>query len=437
MKLIINFISKLGVDTVSRLIGFLTLPVITRALGPEGYGLYTYVFVILSYFGFFIDFGYLNYGTNKLCESSNQQNVVGQIISLQILTAFFSYMVLFVAGYFIFDFGKYILLLIFSFTFLTQTISIRYFYLARNKLYYNSISELAGQLVYAALVFTVFISMPSVTTLIVLSLIQASVTGIFLFVPFIRKNNLKIDLHIKTNLKTLKEAYKLGIASKAEGITSSFIILSIGIFLNEHSVGLYNASYKIYLILLTVVQGLSYTMMPMLLQNVKSSGRKNVKRISLIFYLYLIAGLLLFAVTFIFSSKIISVMFGPQFIESADLLKNFSLTILIWPVLMFMGLVILAYNRYNYLLITSLSSTILSIAFSLILINVLGVSGAAIVLTAVAAGTILVSIYFLKRISREENFHLYEIFSVKNAAEEIKFLIQIKSSRHRKQAEFS
>lgn len=57
MKLIINFISKIGVDSVSRLIGFLTLPIITRALGPEGYGLYSYLFVILSYFGFFVDFG--------------------------------------------------------------------------------------------------------------------------------------------------------------------------------------------------------------------------------------------------------------------------------------------------------------------------------------------------------------------------------------------
>lgn len=436
MKLIINFISKLGVDTVSRVIGFLTLPIITRALGPEGYGLYTYLFVVLSYFGFFIDFGYLNYGTNKLCENKNQSGVVGQIISLQLLTAIFSYIVLVIAGYFIFDFDKYILILIFSFTFLTQTFSIRYFYLAKNRLYYNSISELAGQLVYAGLVFTVFISMPSVTTLIILSLIQASVTGCFLFIPFIRKNQFKIDLNLKPNLRTLKEAYKLGIASKAEGITSSFIILSIGIFLNEHSVGLYNASYKIYLILLTIVQGLSYTMMPMLLQNVKSAN-KNARRISLIFYLYLFAGIILFFIAFYFASNIISIMFGPQFAESVEILKNFSITILVWPLLMFMGLVILAYNKYNYLLITSLFSTVLSVAFSIIFINALGVNGAALVLSAVAAGTIAVSIYFLKKISVEENFRLQEIFSLKNAAAELKFLIQMKSSRHGKQAEFS
>lgn len=179
MKLIINFLSKLGVDSVSRIIGFVTLPVITRALGPEGYGLYSYLIVILSYFGFFLDFGYLNYGTNKLCEKIDSRIVIGKIISLQLLTVMFSYLVLIIAGYLIFDFNKYILLLIFSFSFIAQIFSIRYYYLACNKLYYNSISELAGQLVYVGAIFFIFIKFPSVLTLIILSVIQTVVTSYF------------------------------------------------------------------------------------------------------------------------------------------------------------------------------------------------------------------------------------------------------------------
>ena len=112
MRLIINFFSKLGVDSFSRLIGFITLPVITRALGPEGYGQFSYLFVILSYFGFFIDFGYLNYGTNKLCDKENSSQVVGNIISLQLLTLILSFFTLVIIAYFFLDFSKYILLII-------------------------------------------------------------------------------------------------------------------------------------------------------------------------------------------------------------------------------------------------------------------------------------------------------------------------------------
>ncbi|MEP7145388.1 MAG: oligosaccharide flippase family protein [bacterium] len=421
MKLIINFISKLGVDSIARVIGFLTLPIITRALGPEGYGLYTYLFIVLSYFGFFIDFGYLNYGTNKLCENTDSNIVIGKIMSLQILTLIFSYTVLFIAGYFLFDYDKYIYIIIFSVTYITQIFSIKYYYLANNKLYYNSLSELAGQLIYAGLIFFVFVNYPTVYVLIVFSVIQTCFTAAFLFIPFINNHSIKIDLNIKTNLKTLREAYKLGLAAKAEGITSSFILLSTGIFLNKEAVGLYNASNKIYLILLTVFQSMSYALMPMLLNSIKKKNR--IEKISLIFYSYVITGLILFLLTFFFSDKIILIVFGNQFVNSVPVLKCFSITILIWPIVMFLGLIILAFNKYNYILIISVTSLILSVVFSLFLINLFGIIGGGLVLPVVAAGTIAVSLLLLHRITVAENYNMKDFFSLKNAFRELKVII--------------
>jgi len=427
LKLIINFISKLGVDSVSRLIGFITLPIITRALGPEGYGQFSYLFIILSYFGFFIDFGYLSYGTNKLCEKVDSKIVIGKIISLQILTSIISIILLLTVSYFFLELSKYILLIIFSITFISQIFSIRYFYLAANKLYYNSISELAGQLVYISLIFLVFVNNASVLTLIILTVIQSLVTTLFLFLPYIRKNRIHISLNLKENSKTLKDAYKLGLSSKAEAITASFIILCLGFFLNEESVGIYNASYKIYLVLLTVVQGVSYTLMPVLLKNLKKSDANKLSKISFIFYIYLSIGIVLFLVSYFFSDKIISVMFGEKFFESAYILKNLSFTILIWPVVMFMGLIILAFNRYNYILLTSVSSALFSVIFSLTFIKLFGVNGAGFVLTFVAAGTIIVSIYFLRKIATEENFKTSSLFSVASAISEFKNILNKKS----------
>lgn len=424
MKLVINFISKLGVDSVSKLIGFLTLPLITRALGPDGYGKFTYLFVILSYFGFFIDFGYLSYGTNKLCEKTDSKVVIGKIISLQLLTAIFSYIILIIVAYFFLETGKYILLLFFSSIFFSQIFSIRYYYLAGNKLYYNSISELAGQLIYAALIFTVFINHQSVFTLIIVSIVQAYVTAMFLFLPYIRKNKIELDLSPGKNLKTLKDAYKLGIASKAEAITASFIILCAGFFLNEESVGLYNASFKIYLILLTVVQGVSYSLMPLLLRNVKKSEGNNFNKISIIFYIYILIGIVLSLITFFFSEQIISVMFGEKFSGSVGILRNFSFTILLWPLVMFMSLVTLAFNKYNYILFTSVSSSIISVILSLLLIRNYGISGAGFVLPFVAGGTILINLFFLKKIAAEENFRLYSLFSFVTALNELKILFK-------------
>lgn len=411
-------------DSVSRLVGFLTLPIITRALGPEGYGLFSYLFVVVSYFGFFIDFGYLSYGTNKLCEKTDSRIVIGKIISLQLLTLIITYSVLIIAGYFIFDFDKYILILIFSVTFISQVFAIRYYYLANNKLYYNSLSEFAGQLIYAGLIFLVFTQYHSVTVLIIFSVIQTIITSVFLFIPYIKKNSIKINLNLKTNLKTLQEAYKLGLSSKAEGITSSFIILCTGIFLNEESVGLYNASNKIYLILLTIVQSMSYALMPVLLNCIKDKNK--LKKICLIFYSYMGIGVILSFTTLLFSENIILTLFGDKFMNSIPVLKCFSITILIWPIVMFLGLILLAFNKYNYLLIVSVSSLILSVVFSLTLINLFGITGAGMVLPFVALGTIAVSFILLNRITVTEGIELKSLFSPGNAISELQNILKRK-----------
>ena len=247
-----------------------------------------------------------------------------------------------------------------------------------------------------------------------------------MFVPYIKKNHIRINLSIRENLHTLKEAYKLGLANKAEGITSSFIIFCTGIFLTEQAVGLYNASNKIYLILLTVVQGVSYTFMPVLLRYAKKPEVSSVRKISLIFYVYVIIGILLSVFTFIFADTIISIMFGEKFADSVIILKYFSITILLWPAVMFCSLIILAYNRYNYILITSVTSMILSVIFSLILINLYGVNGTGLVLPFVAVGTLIVSILFLRKISHDEHFRTMDLFSVRLAFTELSNLINRK-----------
>ena len=80
--------------------------------------------------------------------------------------------------------------------------------------------------------------------------------------------------------------------------------------------GYYNASNKIYLILLTVVQGLSYTLMPVLLKSVKKLTKEILTKLSLIFYLYLFTGIILSLLTYFLSDMITSIMFGKQFAES-------------------------------------------------------------------------------------------------------------------------
>ena len=140
--------------------------------------------------------------------------------------------------------------------------------------------------------------------------------------------------------------------------------------------------------------------------------------------MYLFTGIILSLLTYFFSDTIISVMFGEKFSESAMILKLFSITILLWPMVMFSGLVILAFNRYNYILIISVTSMVLSLIFSLIFINLFGITGTGMVLPFVAVGTIIISYVYLSKISKDENFRLNEIFYPANFAAGIKEMLR-------------
>lgn len=387
MKFILNFMSKLGADAAARAIGFLTVPFITRSLGPEGYGEYTYLFVMTSYIGFFIDFGYLNYGTNRIAEDGDAPGTAGKIISLQILSALITYIVFVSAGFLFLSREVFINTALFSLMFIAQIISVRYIYLSAGRLYYNSLSELIGQLVYAALVFTLFSFSPNVRTLILIALIQAFVTGFMLFVPFAGKIRLKISLDPSHCLATLREAYKIGLATKAEAVTATFVTLCTGLFLTQEAVGHYGASNKVYLILLAVIQGLSYAMMPHMLKSAKLGQGTFTSELGAMFYVFLFAGIVCGGAAILFSVPAVKILFGAEFAESAMVLKWFGVTVMIWPVVMFESLILLANNRQGSLLSLSLVSMVSAIAFSFLLISLFGLTGSALVMPAVAVVT--------------------------------------------------
>jgi O-antigen/teichoic acid export membrane protein len=166
--------------------------------------------------------------------------------------------------------------------------------------------------------------------------------------------------------------------------------------------------------------------MPVLLRNAKKPDIQNIKKISLIFYMYIIIGIILSLGTFVFADRIILILFGDKFSESVFILKSFSLTILLWPLCMFSSLVLLAYNKYNYILIISVTSMIQSILFSIFLINLFGVNGTGFILPAVAIGTIIISYTYLKKISVSENFNVNDLYSFRLAVSEFKSVLSKK-----------
>ncbi|MBL7127353.1 MAG: oligosaccharide flippase family protein [Ignavibacteria bacterium] len=423
MRYIINFFSKLGIDSISKLLSLITLPIITRSLGPDGYGQFVYLTIVLSYFGFFVDFGYINYGTNEIFNRKSSSEVVNNIVALRLITALISILFIFVAGYFLFPDSFYVLLLIYSASFFFQAFSIKYYYLAHQRLYYNSLSELVSQVIFVISILIIFIYSATIQTLVLLTLLQTLISSLMLVIPYYRKYKFKFNFSLKENLIIFKNSSKLGFAAKFEGLTVSFIPFLLGLLVSEEAVGIFGVPLKIFLALLAVVQGISMTLMPDIFKNFKSDIKLQKSRIGLFFYSFLTTGIVLAFIIYFGSDIIVSLFFGTKFIESVSILKIFSITIILWSVLMFLGLIIIALNRYTYYLYLTASSAILSVSLSIVLINLFGLTGAGFVLPLTAFGSIVLAFYFLSGSFKNIDYSFSKMFSFSNAFAELKSLV--------------
>ncbi len=409
----------------------IALPIITRSLGPDGYGKFVYLTIVLSYFGFFVDFGYINYGTNEIFKRKSSNEVVNSIVALRLITALISIVLIFIAGYFLFDESFYVLLLIYSASFFFQAFSIKYYFLAHQRLYYNSLSELVGQVIFVISIFIIFIYSASVFTLVLLTLLQTLISSLMLIIPYYKKYKFKFNFSLKENLLIFKNSSKLGFAAKFEGLTVSFIPFLLGILISEQAVGIFGVPLRIFLALLAVVQGISMTLMPDIFKNFKYDIKFYMNRIGLFFYIFFIAGLILAFFIYFGSEIIVSLFFGNEFSESISILKTFSITIILWSVLMFLGLIIIAMNRYTHYLYLTACSAILSVVFSLVLINLFGLTGAGFVLPLTAFGSIVLAFYLLSGSFNNLDYSFYKMFSLSNAIAELKNSVLQKSiSKH-------
>ena len=193
-KVLLNFSTKVAVDIISRGLVLITLPIIARTLSLEKFGIYNYIAVVLSYYGFFIEFGYSLFGVTEIIKYNNK-NVVNQIISLQLITAIFSYSVLLCSAHFFFNNDTFILLLILAISFFFQPFLITYYYTAINKIYFISLVQLISQIVFIVLIISLFAPTGSLLILIIITTITQIIIPILLFIPYIWKNHLPLSAH--------------------------------------------------------------------------------------------------------------------------------------------------------------------------------------------------------------------------------------------------
>lgn len=88
-----NFVYQIGYQLLISILPFITSPYISRVLGADGIGIYSYTFSIVTYFKIFAALGIVNYGNRSIAQSKDDKTRLNRtfssLVTLHILLASF------------------------------------------------------------------------------------------------------------------------------------------------------------------------------------------------------------------------------------------------------------------------------------------------------------------------------------------------------------
>lgn len=321
----------------------ITFPYISRVLGPENVGLFTYVTAISAYFCIFATMGFPLYGIREIANVKDDPKKFETIVcSIFSINAVFSTLVFLI--YLIFSYvvsgENFVLYFIVGLSILFSCISFNWFYQGIEDFRYITVVSVFVKS-FALICLIVFVD--SKTDLLAYAVITIFATCGNYIINLIRiRRYAKLHFTLKDAFKHIKGASYLFLGTIAVSLYTNLNSIMIGAFSSMVAVGYFTSGNKIVQILLTVIATITTTLIPRmsyLVENGKEEDalKLQIKAINLINYLSfpLVAGLIIFA------KPIVLLLCGEEFLPSVEVLRILSLLLIIIPWSSFLGFQIL------------------------------------------------------------------------------------------------
>src|SRR5690606_29696720 len=222
LKLISNFAIRGIFVIISKIISFVTIPIITQALGPINYGKYNYVLAVAAYATLPANWGFLAKGIREIASSDSDDQdsyIVSNIFSTRIILAFTGsilVMVLFV----IFNDIKFAGLLFLALLHhLLMVTFIDYYYYGKKNVWLPTFAHFLSQIIYLVLVL-VFINNPTDTYLLILFMVFMVFTESMILMIFAKRIKLTFKFSLLSAIQELIKNFNLGAGLKVGLIQS-------------------------------------------------------------------------------------------------------------------------------------------------------------------------------------------------------------------------
>ena len=398
-KFAFHFSTRSLTNLFSKLLGLITLPIIARALGPEAYGNYNLVMVIVQYTALPIGLlGLRSYGIREIAAGRKGTSYAMDILSLHFSMAIISICISLIIAYFIFKSNVLFLLAIvlgYLIVF-AQAFDLEFFFVSQKDLAFPTLAKIIGQIFYVIGV-VLFIKKPNdFVILVLLAALSPAVGDIIQLKRYLKNHSLfRLKINFPELWVTFKKTWILGISQNLEGFLGSIPQLLLPIMIGTYALGIYAGGMKVYSILIMFYVTFFYALAPYLVQLNKKPIHKQKKYHLLIFLLLFSISSALGIFLFMFGESFIVLLLGKSFGESVMVFKAISVTMIpLIPIVMLLGNILIYSGYEKYYLIGLLVDGIVIASTAPVFISKFNVVGAVYSLALAMLLTVLVLFYY-------------------------------------------
>jgi O-antigen/teichoic acid export membrane protein len=374
-----GFLFLSGVAT--NILSFFALLYIARYLGPENYGLYTFVFAFIYFFSFIPDMGVHQILVREAAKEPEKAgkligNGVIMQISLSLVALFLAIVLINIIN---FPQSTRNALYVASLGLLISGIgAYGIIYEAKLRMEYSLLFNLANRAVLLLLIFLAISNHWGLNFLILAS-VSATLTHNLLMMLFAKKLvKVSFDIDIPLMKQLLKEAIPIAIASVFTIIYFRIDIVMLSFLRGDTEVGFYSAAYRLTDALVFLPTVLTTSTFPLMSKYYKDSVDSfNFAYTRTFKYLFATGLLIAILVTFA-SDKIIHIVYGPEYQSSAIALQILIWTTAIMFITTLIGTTCISSGNQQIVSQRAIIAALLNVILNLILIPWIGYTGAAI-----------------------------------------------------------
>ena len=395
-----NFIYQMIYEIFALILPLITSPYISRVIGAEGLGIYSYTFSIAHYFVLFSLLGIKNYGNRLIAQCRDQSEELNRqfsslllvhiAVSMIISVIYFVY-ACFISGYRLFS-------LIQGFFVLSALFDISWFYFGIEEFKVTVIRDIFIKVSTVILVFTLVRTREDLWKYCGIMASGMLISQMMLWIP-IRKYVKFIFPDKEAILQHIRPLVILFIPAIAISLYKYMDKIMIGSMSNKTELGYYENAEKVVSIPLTIISAFGTVMLPKMSNLISKADMNNVRRYIYDSMRYVMCLAFALACGMAGVGKVFAPVFwGYEFDASGILIQGLSVTM---PFIAFANVIRTQYliptEKDREYLISVLTGAIVNLLINWLLIPRYGAWGATIGTIAAEAMVCMVQVYAVRK----------------------------------------